>query len=204
MTDWATISQVGTAAGTLVLAVATFSSVRSGARSARIAERSLLLGIRPVLAPARPTDPDETIGFGDGHRSHVSGGRVAVDQTEAGIYFAMSLRNVGPGLAVLHAWHLAPGMGARLPRPDLEDFRRLQRDLYVPAGDLGFWQGVVRGSEDQFMEGLAEAIDGRGRLTLDLLYGERPADDHALRPDSRGGGVGMGGRRRSPLEPRRP
>ena len=38
MADWQTISSLATAGGTLVLAVATFSAVRSANRSARIAE----------------------------------------------------------------------------------------------------------------------------------------------------------------------
>ena len=42
MADWVTISSLATAGGTLVLAVATFSSVKSANRSARVAERSLL------------------------------------------------------------------------------------------------------------------------------------------------------------------
>ena len=57
MTDWVTISSLATAGGTLVLAVATFSSVRSANRSARVAERSLLAGLRAgpdPLARGRP------------------------------------------------------------------------------------------------------------------------------------------------------
>jgi hypothetical protein len=48
-----------------VLAVATFSSVRSANRSARVAERSLLVGLRPILIPSREDDPPERIRFGD-------------------------------------------------------------------------------------------------------------------------------------------
>jgi hypothetical protein len=40
MADWPTIASLATAGGTLVLAVATFSSVRAGQRSTGIAERS--------------------------------------------------------------------------------------------------------------------------------------------------------------------
>src|SRR3954453_16583752 len=39
MADWPTIASLATAGGTLVLAVATFSSVAAGRRSTRIAER---------------------------------------------------------------------------------------------------------------------------------------------------------------------
>ena len=49
MTDWATISSLATAGGTLVLAVATFASVRSSNRTARLAELSLQeFGLTPV------------------------------------------------------------------------------------------------------------------------------------------------------------
>lgn len=51
--DWTTISSLATAGGTLVLAVATFASVRSANRAARLAEQSLLVGLRPVLMPSR-------------------------------------------------------------------------------------------------------------------------------------------------------
>lgn len=41
MADWVTISTLATAGGNMVLAVATFASVRSANRSARITELSL-------------------------------------------------------------------------------------------------------------------------------------------------------------------
>jgi len=63
MVDWATISALGTAGDTLVLAVATFALVRSASRSARAAEWSLLAGLRPLLLPSRIQDPAEKIGF---------------------------------------------------------------------------------------------------------------------------------------------
>ena len=61
MADWVTISSLATAGGTLVLAVATFSSVKSANRSARVAERSLLAGQRPLLIPSKEDDPTEHI-----------------------------------------------------------------------------------------------------------------------------------------------
>ena len=48
MADWVTISSLATAGGTLVLALATFGSVRSANRSARVAEESLLASVRPL------------------------------------------------------------------------------------------------------------------------------------------------------------
>src|SRR2546430_10035856 len=119
--DWPTIASLATAGGTLVLAAATFSSVRSGQRSTRIAERStalaersLLLGLRPVLAPSRVTDPREVVRFGDGRLVTVQEGMAAVERDGESYYLVIPLRNVGSGLAVLQAWRLAPSE----PRPD--------------------------------------------------------------------------------------
>ena len=180
MADWSTIASVGTAAGTLVLAVATFSSVRFGQRSARIAERStaiaersLLLGLRPVLAPSRVTDPPEMVRFGDGRMVSVEGGLAAVENDGELYYFVIPLRNVGNGLAVLQAWRLeASRPELDTPHAELEEHRRQTRDLYVPAGDTGFWQGAIREPDDPFREGLAEAFLAGGVMTVDLLYGD--------------------------------
>jgi hypothetical protein len=180
MADWSTIASLATAGGTLVLAVATFSSVRFGQRSARIAERStaiaeraLLLGLRPVLAPARVTDPPETVRFGDGRTVRVDGGMAAVESDDERYYLVIPLRNVGNGLAVLQAWRLT-ARGPRLdtPRADPAEHRPQSRDLYVPAGDTGFWQGAIREPDDPFREGLREAFLTGEVLTVDLLYGD--------------------------------
>jgi hypothetical protein len=61
MADWAIISSLATAGGTLVLAAATFASVRSANRAARVAERTLLIQLRPLLMPSRLEDPTEKI-----------------------------------------------------------------------------------------------------------------------------------------------
>jgi hypothetical protein len=178
--DWSTIASLATAGGTLVLALATFSSVRSGQRSTRIAERStaiaeraLLLGLRPVLAPSRVTDPPEAVRFGDGRVVSVSGGMAAVERDGESYYFVIPLRNVGSGLAVLQAWRLAA------QRPELDathaeqaEHREQTRDLYVPAGDTGFWQGAIREPDDPFREGLREAFLAGELMTVDLLYGD--------------------------------
>ena len=63
MIDWVTISSLATAGGTLVLAVATFASVRSANRAARAAEESLLDGLRPLLVTSRLQDPPEKVSF---------------------------------------------------------------------------------------------------------------------------------------------
>ena len=81
MVDWVTISALATAGGTLVLAVATFSSVRSANRAARAAERSLLAGLRPVLMPSRLQDPPQKVSFADQHWVQIGGGQAAFEVT---------------------------------------------------------------------------------------------------------------------------
>ncbi len=173
MADWATISSLATAGGTLVLAVATFASVRSANRSARVAERSLLLGLRPVLIPTYESDRPEEIYFGDEHSLRLHGATAAAEEANGNVYFAIPLRNMGSGLAVLHGWRLARGRpSASDQRPDLDAFRQQLRDLYIPAGDTGYWQGAVREETDRFMEDARAAVRNREPLTIDLLYGD--------------------------------
>jgi hypothetical protein len=179
--DASTLASLATAGGTLVLAVATFSSVRSANRSARVAERSLMLGLRPVLAPSRLTDPPERVRFIDGYLANVDGGMAAADVVDEVCYFVVPLRNVGAGLAVLHGWHIAvEGPGAAGAHPPLEHFRRLTRDLYVPAGDTGFWQGAIREGADELRRELKQAISAGTRLTLDLLYGDHEGGQRTI------------------------
>jgi hypothetical protein len=72
--NWTTVAELGTALGTLVLAAATFASVRSGNRAARLSERSMLDNTRPLILPSRLDDPAEKVGFADDHWVHVAGG----------------------------------------------------------------------------------------------------------------------------------
>ena len=133
MADWATISSLATAAGTLVLAVATFSSVKSANRSARVAERSLLAGVRPVLIPSRDGDPPERVRFGDGVLLTVPGHGGAVEVAGENVYLAIALRNAGAGVAVIHGWRVQVRERSDSIRPELSEFRRQNRDLYIPA-----------------------------------------------------------------------
>ena len=145
MADWVTISSLATAGGTLVLAAATFASVRSANRAARTAERALQVGLRPLLLPSRLEDPLIKVMWVDGHHSRLEGGRATIEVVDGVIYLAMSLRNVGSGMAVLHGWHpAARGLQADEPHAKPERFRAQARDLYVPPGDVGFWQAAFR------------------------------------------------------------
>ena len=181
MADWATISSLATAGGTLVLAAATFAAVRSANRSARATERALLAGIRPVLVPSRMEDPSQKVGFRDDHWVHIPGGRAVAEATPDAVYLAIALRNVGSGLAVLDRWDFYPDrqMGDASVRNPSE-FHRLTRDIYVPANDMGFWQGAFREPTDPNFATASEAITNRKMMTIDLLYGDHEGGQRTI------------------------
>ena len=174
MIDWTTVSALATGGGTLVLAVATFASVRSANRAARTAERSLMAGLRPLLVPSRLEDSQQKVYFAGGAHVLVGGGRAIVqeDLENKVIFLAASLRNAGSGLAVLHGWRFYPLDMRADHRPELAEFTAQTRDLYVPAGDAGFWQGAFRDPDDPAYDEALRAIKARSPLTVDLLYGD--------------------------------
>jgi hypothetical protein len=179
--DWATISALATAGGTLVLAGATFASVRSGNRAARVAERSLLAGLRPLLLPSRPEDPPQKVNFVDGKWIMTPGGGAGAEATDAAVYLTLALRNVGTGIAVLHGWRFYPGIVREGdPREDVDSFRRLVRDLYVPSGDVGFWQGAFRDATTTEFAQAHEVVEARGDWTLDVLYGDHEGGQRTI------------------------
>jgi hypothetical protein len=176
--NWDTISSLATAAGTLVLAVATFSSVRSGNRTARAAERSLQVGLRPLLIQSRRDDPAQKIMFGDEQWAKLPGGAMVGEvRGEAGhetLYLAMSLHNAGSGVAVIQGWRFYPDRptGPEQTHPPPETFRLQGRDLYIPVNDTGFWQAAYRDHEDPEFPAAMEAIKSRTPVAVDLLYGD--------------------------------
>jgi hypothetical protein len=172
-TDWSTISSLVTGAGTLVLALATFASVRSSNRSARIAEAALQEQRRPVLAPSRLDDPVQKLMFVDRHWVSAAGGRAAAEHIEGRVYLAISLRNVGSGIGVCQGWVARDDFGSarNIPTHASEDEFHLQtRDLYVPAGDIGMWQGALRNPDDPVRAAVAGLIDARQPFSVELLY----------------------------------
>ncbi|HEV2634714.1 MAG TPA: hypothetical protein VGX23_06175 [Actinocrinis sp.] len=195
MTSWETVSNLATASGTLILAVATFSSIRLANRSARAAEqtvqateRSVLAGLRPVIVPSRMDDRAEKIIWVDGHRTVVQGGCGYAVIEDGSLYLAMSLRNVNAGLGVLQGWD--PFWERRLahdPHADPEKFRSQSRDLYIPAGDVSFWHAAIRDTDDPDFEPLCSAVKERQPIGIDLLYtdlegGQRTISRFALHP----------------------
>jgi hypothetical protein len=179
--DWVTISALATAGGTLVLAGATFASVRSANRSSRLAERSLLATQRPLLMPSRLQDDPQKVGFADGKWLVAPGGGGAIDVSDEAIYLVISLRNVGPGMAVLHGWLFHPEIAlGDEPAPSPDGFNRLTRDLYVPTSDIGFWQGAFRDPTSPEFAGARAAIDARQRMAVELLYGDHEGGQRTI------------------------
>jgi hypothetical protein len=179
--DWVTISALATAGGTLVLAIATFASVRSAQRAARVAERTLLAGLRPLLVPSRLDDPMQKVSFMNEEYLRIEGGRCAISVTEGAILLAMSLRNAGAGVAVLHSWRLYPERRiGENEAPDQDAFTRLTRDIYIPARDMGFWQGTFRDpASPEFNEAKA-AIESGHSMTVDVLYGDHEGGQRTI------------------------
>jgi hypothetical protein len=172
-TDWSTISALVTGAGTLALAAATFASVRSSNRSARIAEAALQEQRRPVLVPSRLDDPAQKIMFLEGHWIRAAGGRAVAEHVDGRVYLGISLRNVGSGLGVCQGWAIRPRRGSSREMPTHApegEFRVQTRDLYVPAGDVGMWQGALRNPDDPLRDAVASAIDALQPISIELLY----------------------------------
>ncbi len=181
MADWQTISSLATAGGTLVLAAATFSAVRSSNRSARVAEQALLTGLRPLLVPSLAGDPDQKVLWSDRHVARLSGGRAIAEHENGVIYLAIGLRNAGSGLALLHGWYPRAGVAVSpTTPPPVEDFRRLRVDLYVPPGGSGYFESAVRDVEDPAHAVLLRSVSERDPFTIELLYGDQEGGQRTI------------------------
>jgi hypothetical protein len=55
----------------------------------------------------------------------------------------------------------------------VEEFHLQSRDLYVPAGDIGMWQGALRHPDDPIRAEVADAIDTGQPVTVELLYSDQ-------------------------------
>jgi hypothetical protein len=175
-TDWATISSLATAGGTLILAIATFASVRSANRSARVAEQALREQRQPIFAPSRLEDPVQKVMFVERHWVRAAGGRAVAEHAGGTVYLAISLRNVGAGIGVCQGWTVTSGLQppAMAPMHTPESgFRTQSRDLYIPAGDIGMWQGALRDPGDPVYASVVDAIEGGEPISIELLYSDQ-------------------------------
>ena len=180
-TDWATVATFATAIGTLVLAVATFAAVRSSNRSARIAEAAFEVNLRPVLVTSRLDDPVQKIRWVDDHWARLEGSRSVIELIDGSIYLAISVRNVGSGLAVTFGWHVATDLALNdVPHADPESFRTQTRDLFIAPGDIGFWQGAIREADDPDYPALSADISDRQPFTIEVLYGDHEGGQRTI------------------------
>ena len=142
--NWSTASSLATAGGTLVLGIATFAAVRSANRAARIAERSFVIGLRPILAQSRLEDAPQRVMFGDRHWSTLKGGRATVEVNDGIVYLAMLVRNVGNGMGIIEAWMVHPRQKSGADRwGSPESFRQQTR---LTPGASGRRDVLARGS----------------------------------------------------------
>jgi hypothetical protein len=190
VSDWA---EAATAVGTLVLAVATFSSVRSGNRQGRNAERALNAGLRPVLFSSRPHETIQKIRWGDDHWAMLETGHAVLEEKDDVIYMAISLLNVGAGIAEIQGWRVDTSpilnpyasieemlhTGSHV-RPDPGAFRPQTRDLYSPPGILSFWQAAIRTPDDPDRARMESALSGLGPIVVDLLYSDQEGGQRTI------------------------
>jgi hypothetical protein len=146
-----------------------------------------MIGMRPVLIPSREDDLLERIRFGDGQIVQVPGHGGAVEVHDGNIFMALGLRNGGNGLAVIHGWRARarvdtsnPGAGRANEPPDLDEFRAQQLDLYIPAGDTGYWQGALRDPSLPGYDEVTRRLQEGGPIQIDLLYGDHEGGQRTI------------------------
>jgi hypothetical protein len=179
--QWVTIASLATALGTLVLAIATFASVRSANRAARVSEQAFLHGQQPLLFPSHFDDRVQKVGWVDEHRTVLQGGHAAAEIDGDVVYLAASLRNVGNGIAVIQGWRAtAARVTSEIAMPEPETFRAQTRDLYVPSNEIGFWQGAFREAHDPNGVAMRDAVSTRTPFTIELLYSDHEGGQRAI------------------------
>ena len=171
------LASVATAGGTLVLAIATFASTRSANRSARIADRVARTAERSLLARQRhysdrpaggpeaecPVHGRETAdgvrrrGHAGSQRRHdLSGLRGPRPRHPARLYYTGGMcRTASPTSRLAHRSRSSPARS---------------REIYLPPGDIGFWQGASPRSGGRSLQDVATAIENHrtsdGRIVL--------------------------------------
>ena len=167
-TDWATIASFATAVGTLVLAIATFASIRSANRSARIAEAAFQAQLRPVLVTSRLDDPVQKIRWMDNHWARLEGNQGTAEVVDGNIYLAMSLRNAGSGLAVAVGTFVPLAFGLDAIRQLTS--RMAPEDVLMPpaleAAVLAAVAALSIGLAARAMRHMENVAKREGRLTL--------------------------------------
>ncbi len=170
--NWSTIADLATVLatvlGTVVLAVATFSAVKSVHLTARSAHQSLLAGLRPVLMAARGDDPAK------------AGAENGLAAPDAPVHLALALRNAGSGIAVMHGWRFYPEWHRDNAHAPIGEFERQNRDLYIPVGDIGFWRGTFHDPGDPRYQQARKVVEARQPWTVELLYGDHEGGQRSV------------------------
>jgi hypothetical protein len=140
------------------------------------------LNLRPVLVSSRLDDPVQKIRWVDDHWAQLLGSQGSVELVDASVYLGISLRNAGPGLGVIFGWAALVGYrpSADSPHAKPEDFRSQTRDLYIAAGDIGFWQAALRESDDPDYPGLQKCAQDAEPFTIELLYGDHEGGQRTI------------------------
>jgi hypothetical protein len=74
----------------------------------------------------------------------------------------------------------APSTAPSTRRPDLAEFREQQLDIYIPAGDTGYWQGALRDPEEPGYAEVVQALQHDGIIQVDMLYGDHEGGQRAI------------------------
>jgi hypothetical protein len=72
---------------------------------------------------------------------------------------------------VLYGWHIRfEALLTEHGHAERDEFRHQLRDLYIPGGDVGFWQAAIRDREDPDHGELAARVREREIFLVELLY----------------------------------
>jgi len=140
----------------------------------------MLAGLRPLLMPSRLDDPPQKIGFADDKWLVAPGGGGAAEATDEAVYLGFAVRNAGSGIAVMHGWSVYRGVRLSDDHNPIEEFHALTRDLYIPAGDIGFWQGALRDPTTTEFAEVRRLIESRERIIVDILYGDHEGGQRVI------------------------
>src|ERR1700759_5573053 len=99
----------------------------------------------------------------------------------------MGLPNGGSGPAVSQGWRArmrhdpdTPGAGRIGEVPALDEFRAQQLDLFIPAGDSGYWQGAMRDPSMPGYDEVRESLESGAAVQVDLLYGDHEGGQRTI------------------------
>jgi hypothetical protein len=126
-----------------------------------------------MLMPSRLQDSTQKVGYADSHWLSLPGGCGIAEASDDAVWLAISVRNVGTGIAVMHGWRFQPELvRSQGETPNLDEFTRLTRDLYIPIAEEGFWQGAFRDRSAPEFAVAKDVADNHKPFTVEILYGD--------------------------------